>query len=461
MCLATAKYLKSIFNNIHLSAIAYRESIGEYALRNSNIRFEKTTSETKILKSDQTIEKEYIHYIQNKILGDIPFGNIIANDRYLLNDVSGFLYNKQYAGKDERRYDIIGSRFKHIEEVIENINPNLIIYTGYDKGPSTALVTKILAEYYDIPTLIPHSIRLDKRIFISNSIVPSTISGMGENMNNVKIRKKKRKSNCSGTGVDNIIDIGELVNKAYRFIRAKKMGDVYCKGLIKPYVDRARLRYRSHRLTTLCADKSDIPKKFIFFPLHVEPEESLLLRAQNYRNQKAVVEAVGQNLKYPYRLVVKEHPASVLKGHRATSYYKELKNIPNVLMVPSDIESRELIRKSAATITISGTAALEAALLDTPSAVFGTVYFEGYFDSITRLTSFDQIGDYINTLPTPNVDNSTQKQKFFREVKRNSVSVDITSLNNNNKPGDILRSREYQRFVKMLRIHMDETIGSK
>ncbi len=117
--------------------------------------------------------------------------------------------------------------------------------------------------------------------------------------------------------------------------------------------------------------QKDIP--FAFFPLHLEPEVALTLLAPFASEQLPVIRQVAQSLPVGYKLVVKEHP--VMVGFRPRSFYRELKKIPNLILVHPRIKATDILPHARLVTTISGTAGFEAVLLKKPVITFGEVFY--------------------------------------------------------------------------------------
>lgn len=125
---------------------------------------------------------------------------------------------------------------------------------------------------------------------------------------------------------------------------------------------------------------------FAFFPLHTEPEVSLLVQGRGFLNQIEVVRSLASSLPVGWRLLVKEHPASV--GKRPVGYYRKLLAIPNVGMVRTSRKSNEVIAHASLVLTISGTIGFEAVIQGKPVAVLGNTPFEFLpATMVRRLTS--------------------------------------------------------------------------
>ena len=95
--------------------------------------------------------------------------------------------------------------------------------------------------------------------------------------------------------------------------------------------------------------------QFIYFPLHFEPERSLLIGSTFYENQVDVLVNVAKSIPINYKLLVKEHPKMEKIGARDISTYKKINNLPNVELVNQSIHNEELFKKCSLVISIGGT----------------------------------------------------------------------------------------------------------
>jgi hypothetical protein len=100
---------------------------------------------------------------------------------------------------------------------------------------------------------------------------------------------------------------------------------------------------------------------YVYFALHVDPEASTLIAAPFQANQTAIIEVLSKSIPLSSKLVVKEHP--IMIGKRPRGFYKKIADMPNVVLIDPDTNSREVIEKSSAVATITGTVGLEALFL--------------------------------------------------------------------------------------------------
>jgi len=113
----------------------------------------------------------------------------------------------------------------------------------------------------------------------------------------------------------------------------------------------------------------EINFRYVFFPLHLEPELSLMVFCPEYSNQLEICRRISLNLPKGVRLLVKEHPNMVRA--RKKQFYEDLKGLPNVEMLHSSVSSERIFmsKQCVAVISISSTAALEAAMNGKPVVV--------------------------------------------------------------------------------------------
>lgn len=121
-----------------------------------------------------------------------------------------------------------------------------------------------------------------------------------------------------------------------------------------------------------------LPEKFIFFPLQRYPEASVEVFGRYSENQYQHILDLWRVMPNGWGIIVKEHSTAI--GERPLKFYRNLRKFKGIFLVSHELDSHDLINKSAVTASVTGTAALEAALLGKTSIVFGNPFF-------TRLAS--------------------------------------------------------------------------
>jgi len=139
---------------------------------------------------------------------------------------------------------------------------------------------------------------------------------------------------------------------------------------------------------------NEIKKKYILITLHVQPEASIDVVGAKYENQIEFIKNISKTTPNDFQLLVKEHSHAI--GNRASSFYKSLKEIPNLVLLHPNENSRSAIRKASLVISNTGTSSLEAVILGVP-AVTATKMF---FNKIMLEENFDSIDDNVKQLLT-------------------------------------------------------------
>ena len=149
-----------------------------------------------------------------------------------------------------------------------------------------------------------------------------------------------------------------------------------------------RLRFREHRKLNLrrqiskFQDVYSLEEKFVYFPLHFEPERTTNPDGGVFHDQILAILALRKILPKDTYIYVKEHPSQFYvanKGSRGRSplFYELIKNLDKVKFVGFEENSLELIKHSIFVSTISGSVALEASVIGKKSLIFGDIWFKG------------------------------------------------------------------------------------
>lgn len=110
-------------------------------------------------------------------------------------------------------------------------------------------------------------------------------------------------------------------------------------------------------------------RRFIYFPLHVEPEAALQGISPEYFYQLSCIAALARDLPAGVLLAVKDTYASM--GVRPDNFYDQIRAFKNVVLLDTMTFGLEVIRKAELVATITGTAGMEAAVMGKPVLSFG------------------------------------------------------------------------------------------
>lgn len=183
--------------------------------------------------------------------------------------------------------------------------------------------------------------------------------------------------------------------------------------------------YRNYRIKyTDVFDRFSNENKFVYFPLHLQPEYSTMLLAPMHLNQIEVIRKISRSIPINYKLYVKEHPHMIkYRGWRNLDYYKEIRNIPNVELLDPYMSSQRLIKQSEMVATITGTAGLEALFHEKPVIVFGDPHYKKV-PLIYKSTSSKEIANQIQNGLTEYKHEDKPLIEYLTSVFEKSFQID-------------------------------------
>ena len=178
----------------------------------------------------------------------------------------------------------------------------------------------------------------------------------------------------------------------------------------------------------------DFSKRFIYVPLHFQPERTTSPMGGVYVDQILMIETLAAALPDNWFLYVKEHPSQMwinglnYSSCRYPGYYERISRIKNTYLIPFETNSYDLIKNCSAVATVTGTAGWEAILRLKPVITFGYSWYRdcsGVFkvnSTDTCRQAIDNIGkgfrikekDVINYLK--NLDNASVASQIDRNV---------------------------------------------
>jgi capsule polysaccharide modification protein KpsS len=262
-------------------------------------------------------------------------------------------------------------------------------------GPASYIMVLLyqIAKYYNVKILELTFSMLPNRFTIKDSLGNNWITLESE-YNKLKTRKLTKKEIKLA---DEVIDLvhnkpADCLRKYNEPLTSKIKKYIHYADLVIRHGARPDLRYYLWRVRAKYYNHLfEMPKKhekFVFFPLHYQPEISTSLYGKWWENQINLIQCISKALPVDYRLYVKEHPADY--GRRPFHFAKEIKKLSNVRLIHPKADARKLIRRSSLILTITGTAGWEAMLLRKPVIVFGDTFYSLLKD-VTKLENIEDL----------------------------------------------------------------------
>ncbi len=332
-------------------------------------------------------------------------------------------YNKYYQFKHDEILSLLEHGCRFFEEILKEIKPDFVLMhaiTSYHHY----LFYKI-CKYNQIKVLTLEPVRFGDRWMISkgvynqdetkNRLYKSTANRTSEELQNYLKSHKPAKFLFDESFNNYKVSKWEKFKAATRFLFISNPEDqvnqyanygrtklkILTKGTAKAHLLKTKLR--ESFINKNFTRKIDEKISFFYFPLHEEPEKTILMGAPYYTDQLAVITNIAKSMPVGYRLYVKEHPVMKRNGWRSKSFYKQIMDLPNVTLVHPSLKQEDVIKKCSLVITIRGTAAIEAAIYQKPAIVFAADYGWSLIPSIHIIKQIEELSQAIRSSLQKNV----------------------------------------------------------
>ena len=348
-------------------------------------------------KNHKLADLNYLEEFETKY--KIPLSEIAFNERLFLK------FNEFYQFSSNEILSIVEQECRAFEKIIEHVKPNFVI----------------MNEPYFHHEMIFYKLCKAKGIKVLDSR-PTNYSKMGvlsfedelENYTDFHPKKPSRtfdemrefykkhqiyKQNYAyREGFQS--SKKDLIDAAIKFLFSKGIenskthytyfGRNRFNVLINYILNSLKVRLRKNFIDKNFLYDSKEKENLILFPLQVEAEGSSLLHAPLFTNQIEIIKQIVKSMPINYKLMVKEHPSSSLRSWRSIKEYKEIMNIPNVLLFHPEANVEELIKKSSLVIAIGSTIALDALFLEKPSIMLSNNMFS-VIPSVQKIKDISQL----------------------------------------------------------------------
>jgi hypothetical protein len=135
-------------------------------------------------------------------------------------------------------------------------------------------------------------------------------------------------------------------------------------------------------------------KPYVLFTLHTEPERALQGLSPEYFFQLSCIASISRDLPAGFLLVVKEHAAS--SGVRPRDFYRQIQEFKNVVMADVREYGLELVGRSVAVVTITGSIGFEGATMGKPVIHFGRHAIYDFLPHVQVVTDESKLAGYLD-----------------------------------------------------------------
>jgi len=119
----------------------------------------------------------------------------------------------------------------------------------------------------------------------------------------------------------------------------------------------------------------DFNKKYVYFPLQLQPELTTSILGAKYADQLLALEHLAKLIPDDWCIYAKENPKQTAR-HRDVMFYKRLSKIKKVHYIPLAYNSHKLIQESQFVSVVTGTAGWEAISGGKNVLVFGKAWYK-------------------------------------------------------------------------------------
>jgi hypothetical protein len=421
-----------------------------YAIVDTNTGIEKAMKEQKIvnfkkiwyfgnkINAKEKPNKEYLKSIEEK--HNIVLSHVAYTER---------LFHKEFNTYHHFDYDeilsILEQETKFFESIFNEINLDFIISTAVAQHYQyllSLLVKKYKTKFVAIETIkfgdryivyegVPYKYEQEK---LGTNLKNKTENEIQEFLKTYAPSRFFLKTNLDRDyGVKKEDKIKALLQ--FPFVKNENQNNFNTIGKTKKNVllkgiGRSHLRKKKKRelyMEKNFKNKIEKNEKYVYFPLHVEPEKVLEIGAPLFTDQIFVIRNIAKFLPVDYKLFVKEHPGMKMLGWRNIDYYEKIKEIQNVELIHPSISTQEVIEKSSLVVTIRGSSGLEAAFYKKPSISFYEDWGYWLIPSMYILKNLEELPNAIKTCLNKKVE-LTDLNNFVNFIEKTSFEMPFVKL---------------------------------
>ena len=384
-------------------------------------------------KNDLTYDVDFLQSFEKKY--NIDLWNIAFSERFFID------YNPYYKFTYDEILSILYRECKLFDSVLDEINPDFLLIKFTDSHQSHLLHQMCKAN--QIKTLMLGPTRFGGRFtiydeyeiiqdykdddsYIGNERTESELKNYLDKYDTLKTLKpfvsatKKSLSKRTRNYLHNLTIMSDsTINNYYAHYGKTKL------KAIKQFIFLKRW-YRKKFIDNNFKRNIDPKSKFVYYPLHVDPERQLLLVAPYYTNQLEIITHIAKSLPIGFKLFVKEHGMMHIGGWRPISYYQQIMNLPNVELIHPDVNSKTLLESCSLVVTINGTTGLEAVFYKKPVIAFSNVSYS-MINSVSTIDKIEDLPQQIKSMLKSNT-MSSDLNNYIDLVERNSFEIDMSSL---------------------------------
>ena len=370
-----------------------------------------------ILNTKQMPDLEYLSKFEKKY--DIQLSKIVFSERLFSE------FNEFYKFQTNEILRILELECKFFERVLDEINPNFVLmFTPY---LHQELLFFKLCKSKGIKTLELGNTRFDSAVIGFDDEIKKYDSFKVEgNVRNFQELRNYFSENYMLKSSNKIVKRTELslndkISMAMEYFiftndeNIKNNFGYYGRNKVKVFLNYINNIVRMKKRKKFIDEnfQNEIrDEKYILFPLQTEAESSLLIESPLQNDQIEVIKKISKAMPIDYKLIVKEHPMAKSRSWRSIESYKEMMEIPRVILLHPEIKVQEIMEKISLVITISSNVALDALFSEKPAMMFAENYIS-VIPSIYKVKNISDLPENIEKMLKENV-NPIDLEKYIQ-----------------------------------------------
>lgn len=197
-------------------------------------------------------------------------------------------------------------------------------------------------------------------------------------------------------------------------------------------------------------------KRFVYYPLHVEPEIALQQFSPEWFAQLASIAALARDLPAGILLAVKETVGAM--GLRPPKFYEQIREFKNVVMLDPQELGLEVVKRTDLVATITGTGGFEAASLGVPVISFGRHNVYNFLPHVRVITDVGSLKEPLNDLLGPGFDRAAAVRdgsRFLAAVIATSFNLEGFTTREPDQITDAVIERAYRGLLDSLAVEQE------
>lgn len=164
-------------------------------------------------------------------------------------------------------------------------------------------------------------------------------------------------------------------------------------------------------------EQININAKYIYFPLHLQPELTTSGLGGDYSDQLDAIEKLASMIPADWKVYVKENPK---QGHeqRGIEFYRRISTFDNVVYISKDVDTYWLMENCCFVATITGTAGWEAITGGKPCLFFGLAWYASIPGAVAYKDGLS-VEDVLSTT----IDQREQSMAFESLYKKTRIGI--------------------------------------